>query len=180
MTTRRCLLHPQRNPDLDERALTQKLASLLGAKRLLWLSHGGLAGDDTDGHVDDITRFVSPTTVVTAVEADPRDANFAPLQDGLRRLSAMANHDGRPLEVVLLPMPSSVFARDGMRLPASDANFYLANGVVVVPTFGHARDAQALRILRRCCPTRDVVGIRCEALVEGLGALHCLSHQLPA
>jgi len=179
LTTEQCLLHPNRNPQLVRAEIEAHLREWLGVRHVLWLGEG-IAGDDTDGHVDDITRFVNATTVVTAVEPDPRDENHAPLQDGLRRLRAMADQDGRPLEVVQLPMPPAVFARDGKRLPASYANFHVANGVVVVPTFGHANDAKALRILRRCFPTRDVVGIRCEKVVEGLGALHCLSHQLPA
>ena len=179
LTTEQCLLNPNRNPQCLRAELEAHLRESLGIRHVLWLGEG-IAGDDTDGHVDDISRFVNPTTVVTAVEADPRDENFAPLQDGLRRLSAMADQDGRPLAVVPLPMPPAVFARDGRRLPASYANFYVGNGVVVVPTFGHARDARALKTLRRCFPTRDVVGIRCERVVEGLGALHCLSHQLPA
>ena len=179
LTTEACLLNPNRNPGYVRAEIEAHLREWLGVHHVLWLGEG-IAGDDTDGHVDDITRFVNPTTVVTAVEEDPRDENFGPLQDGLRRLRAMADQDGRPLEVVTLPMPPAVFARNGRRLPASYANFYVANGVVVVPTFGHARDRKALGILRRCFPGRDVVGIRCDPLVEGLGALHCLSHQLPA
>lgn len=179
LTTEQCLLDPNRNPRLVRAEIEAHLREGLGARHVLWLGEG-IAGDDTDGHVDDVTRFVNPTTVVTAVEEDPRDENFAPLRDGLRRLRAMADQDGRPLEIVRLPMPPAVFAPGGKRLPASYANFYVGNGVVVVPTFGHARDAQALRILRRCFPGRDVVGIRCEQVVEGLGALHCLSHQHPA
>ena len=179
LTTEQCLLNPNRNPELVRAEIEAHLREWLGVRLVLWLGEG-IAGDDTDGHIDDITRFVNPTTVVTAVEEDPRDENFAPLQDGFRRLGAMADQDGRPLEVVQLPMPPAVFARGGKRLPASYANFYVANGTVVVPTFGHARDAKALRILGRCFPRREVVGIRCEQVVEGLGALHCLSHQLPA
>jgi agmatine deiminase len=179
LTTEQCLLNPNRNPHLVREEIEAHLREWLGARQVLWLGEG-IAGDDTDGHVDDIARFVGPTTVLAAVEDDPADENHAPLRDNLRRLRAMADASGNPLAVVTLPMPPPITGADGRRLPASYANFYVANGTVVVPTFGHARDARALRILRRCFPTREVVGIRCERVVEGFGALHCLSQQLPA
>lgn len=178
LTTAQCLENPNRNPHLSREEIELRLREWLGVRHLLWLGDG-IEGDDTDGHVDDLTRFVDPTTVVTVVEDDPRDANFAPLRDNRRRLAAMADQDGRPLEVVTLPMPGRVVAGDGRRLPASYANFYVANACVCVPVFGHANDARALRVLGRCFPGRRVVPIRCERLVEGMGTLHCVTQQIP-
>jgi agmatine deiminase len=177
LTTSQCLLHPNRNPHLVKEEIEAQLREWLGVHHILWLGEG-IAGDDTDGHVDDVARFVNPTTVVAAVEEDPADPNFAPLRDNLRRLRAMADQDGRPLEVVPLPMPHPLLGRDGHRLPASYANFVIVNGAVAVPVFGTRRDGGAIRVLERCFPKRRVVGIRCEALVEGFGALHCLSQNL--
>jgi agmatine deiminase len=179
LTTTQCLLHRNRNPSLVREEIERELREALGVRHVLWLGEG-IVGDDTDGHVDDIARFVSPTAVVAAVEEDPKDPNHEPLVENLRRLSAMADQDGRPLEVVELPMPEPVFARDGRRLPASYANFYVANACVAVPVFGSRRDAAALRVLRRCFPGRAIVPIRCEHVVEGMGTLHCVTQQLPA
>jgi len=179
LTTEQCLLHPNRNPACSREEVEWHLREALGVRHVLWLGEG-IAGDDTDGHVDDITRFVSPRAVVTAVEEDPKDPNHAPLQDNLRRLRAMADQDGRPLEVVPLPMPEAVWAGDGRRLPASYANFYVANRCVCVPVFGQRRDAKALSVLRRCFPRREIVPVRCERFVEGMGAIHCVTQQLPA
>jgi agmatine deiminase len=179
LTTTQCLLHANRNPHLTREEVEQRLREWLGVTHVLWLGEG-IVGDDTDGHVDDLTRFVNPTTVVTAVEDDPRDENHAVLQENLRRLRAMADQDGRPLTVLTLPMPGRVTADDGRRLPASYANFYVANACVAVPVFGHANDARALKVLRRCFPRRTVVPIRCERLVEGMGTLHCVTQQIPA
>jgi agmatine deiminase len=137
-----------------------------------------VAGDDTDGHIDDIARFVSETTVVIAVEEDPADANYAPLQDNLRRLQAARDPRGRPYEVVTLPMPGPVLA-DGEPLPASYANFYVANGVVLLPVYGHANDRRAADVLQRLFPSRRVVPIDCEPLVWGMGAIHCVTQQQP-
>jgi agmatine deiminase len=179
LTTAQCLLHENRNPHLVKEEIEAHLREWLGVRHVLWIGEG-IAGDDTDGHVDDIARFVGPRTVVAAVEEDPRDENHAPLKENLRRLKAMADQDGRPLEVVPLPMPEAVFGPGGRRLPASYANFTIVNRAVAVPTFGTRRDAKALKTLARCFPGRSVVGIRCETVVGGYGALHCLSHQLPA
>ncbi|MHC5009748.1 MAG: agmatine deiminase family protein [Planctomycetota bacterium] len=178
LTTEECLLNTNRNPHLSREEIEAHLREWLGVRHVLWLGEG-IVGDDTDGHVDDVARFVNPRTVVTVVEDDPRDENHAPLRDNLRRLRAQADQDGRPLQVVALPMPEPVFSDAGTQLPASYANFYVMNRAVAVPTFGSKRDARALRILRRCFPRRRVVGIDCERIVEGFGALHCLSHQLP-
>ena len=178
LTTEACLLSPNRNPHLSRTAIEKALRDYLGIRHVGWLG-AGIAGDDTDGHVDEIARFVNPTTVVCAVEDDPADPNYAPLQDNLRRLHAMRDQDGRPLHIVRLPMPAAV-AHNGQRLPASYANFYVANAVVLVPTFGQAADQTALAILRRVFPSRRVCGIPSADLVVGLGGVHCLTMQQPA
>ena len=144
---------------------------------MIWLDRG-IAGDDTHGHVDDISRFVAADTVVTVVEPDPSQPNHAPLQENLRRLRAARDQDGNPLRVVELPMPGPVIF-DGERLPASYANFYIANGLVLVPTFNDRNDRLALNILADLFPDRDVVGIYAGDLVLGFGTLHCLTQQQP-
>jgi len=178
LTTTQCLLHENRNPRLTKEEIELRLREWLGVRHILWLGEG-IEGDDTDGHVDDITRFVDATTVVTVLEEDPKDKNHEPLLENLRRLEAMADQDGRPLTVVKLPMPGHVRALDGRRLPASYANFYVANACVCVPVFGHENDEEALRVLKRCFPSRAIVPIRCERLVEGMGTLHCVTQQIP-
>lgn len=178
LTTEQCLLHPNRNPDLDRVGIEVVLGNLLGVPYVLWLGEG-IAGDDTDGHVDDIARFVGPGTVVAAVQPDPRDPDHAPLADNLARLRGMTDANGRPLEVLELPMPEPLHDEAGERLPASYANFYVCNAAVCVPVFGSTRDQQALGILARCFPGREIVPLRCERLVEGLGALHCVTQQVP-
>ena len=179
LITEQCLLHPNRNPGLNRAGhRAPSLATTLGVCHVIWLGRG-IAGDDTDGHVDDVARFAGPDTVVCALESDPQDANFACLQDNFRRLQAATDARGRPLEVVSLPMPGRVGSLRE-RLPASYANFYIANGVVLVPTYGHANDDRALRILQDLFPGRRVVGIPCEPLVWGFGAIHCVTQQQPA
>lgn len=178
LTTEQCLLNPNRNPELSRRQIEETLRRFLGFRHLIWLGEG-IEGDDTDGHIDDLARFVNATTVVAAVEADPRDANEEPLQENLRRLSGAQDQDGRRLRVVTIPMPDRVEGPEG-RLPASYLNFYIANGVVLVPIFGQKKDAVALKILEELFPQRRVVGIRSEALLLGLGALHCVTHEEPA
>ena len=178
LTTEQCLLHPNRNPGLNRADIERHLRTTLGVCHVIWLGRG-IAGDDTDGHVDDVARFAGPDTVVCALESDPQDANFACLQDNFRRLQAATDARGRPLEVVSLPMPGRV-GSPRERLPASYANFYIANGVVLVPTYGHANDDRALRILQDLFPGRRVVGIPCEPLVWGFGAIHCVTQQQPA
>ncbi len=177
LTTEACLLNPNRNPQLDRAAIEDYLRAYLGVRHILWLGEG-IAGDDTDGHVDDLTRFVGPTTVVTAVEYDPADENYEPLQENLERLRGMTDEDGRPLTVVPLPMPPALH-HDGQRLPASYANFYIANGLVLLPAYDPERDAEAAAILTRLLPDREVVPIDCTDLVWGLGAFHCVTQQWP-
>jgi agmatine deiminase len=178
ITTEACLLNPNRNPSLTRERIEGYLRDYLGIRHILWLGEG-IAGDDTDGHVDDLTRFVDPTTLVTVVEDDPRDENHVPLQDNLRRLEAMRDQDGQPLRIVKLPMPRPLY-QDEQRLPASYANFYIANGVVLLPGYDRERDQLAQQILARCFPTRKVVVIDSRDLVWGLGSFHCVSQQWPA
>ena len=147
-------------------------------RHILWLGDG-IEGDDTDGHVDDLTRFVDPTTVVTVLEDDPSDPNYEPLRENLARLETMRDQDGAPLRVVSLPMPRPLY-HEGQRLPASYANFYIANGVVLLPTYDPERDERARATLQELFPTRRVIGIDCIDLVWGLGAFHCVTQQWPA
>jgi agmatine deiminase len=177
ITTEACLLNPNRNPQLDREQIESRLRQYLGVSHILWLGDG-IAGDDTHGHVDDLTRFVEPTTVVTVVEEDPADENYEPLQANLERLGTMRDQDGRPLRVVTLPMPRPLH-HEGQRLPASYANFYLANGLVLLPTYDPERDPEALATLGSLFPDREVVGIDCTDLVWGLGAFHCVTQQCP-
>jgi agmatine deiminase len=178
LTTESCLLNPNRNPQLTKPQIEQHLKDYLGVSHILWLGDG-IAGDDTDGHVDDLTRFVNPTTVVTVVEEDPADENFAPLRENLGRLRTMKDQAGRPLRVVELPMPRRI-EHEGQRLPASYANFYIANGLVLVPTYRDASDSLALTILQREFPDRRVVGVDSSELIWGLGSFHCITQQEPA
>ncbi len=178
LTTESCLLHPNRNPGLNRDEIEDYLRDYLGVRRVLWLGEG-IVGDDTDGHVDDIARFVGPATVVAAVEEDPADANHAPLAENLKRLGRMRDQDDRPLRVIPLPMPRPVFW-GAQRLPASYANFYVANRIVLVPTFDDPADARALGALRGVFPDRQVIGISSIDLIWGLGAFHCVTQQQPA
>jgi agmatine deiminase len=177
LTTEQCLLNDNRNPGMSRADIEQALSRCFGVSQILWLGDG-IVGDDTDGHIDDLTRFVAADRVVTVVEADPRDANYAPLKDNLERLRAIRLDDGRPLSIVELPMPDPQVGPDG-RLPASYANFYVGSEVVLLPTFACRQDAQAIATLQRCYPTRRVVPIDCRAVVVGLGTLHCLTQQIP-
>jgi agmatine deiminase len=179
LTTEECLLSPvqQRNPGLDRADLEKLFADYLGVRKVLWLGRG-IAGDDTHGHIDDLARFVAPATVVTVVERNPTDVNYEPLQENLRRLKGMTDLNGQPLRVIPLPMPTPVFFR-GQRLPASYANFYIANDRVLVPTFNDPRDRLALNILAVVLPDREVVGIHAIDLVWGFGTLHCMTQQQP-
>ena len=185
ITTEECLLSEvqQRNPGLGSEAetrakLEQAFHDHLGIEQVIWL-HRGCAGDDTHGHVDDITRFVAENKIVTAVEPNTADENHLPLAENLARLRAARNLAGEPFEIVTLPMPCPVYF-EGQRLPASYANFYIANGLVLVPTFNDANDRHALNTLAACFPDREVVGIHAVDLVWGLGTLHCMTQQEPA
>jgi agmatine deiminase len=180
LTTEECLLSStqQRNSGLGRAELEQVFADYLGVRRVIWLGRG-IAGDDTHGHIDDIARFVAPDTVLACVEPDPRDPNHEPLAENLGRLRAARDQDGKPLRVVELPMPAPVIFR-GQRLPASYANFYIANRLVLVPTFNDPNDRRALEILAGLFPGREVAGIHCGDLVWGLGTLHCMTQQQPA
>jgi len=183
LTTEQCLLNPNRNPQLSKSEIEQYLKNYLGVGKVLWLGEG-IVGDDTDGHIDDIARFVAPNVIVCAVEEDTEDANYELLQDNLLRLQRMTDANDRPFEIVTLPMPGvvggeSTDKRNLDRLPASYANFYIANGVVLAPVFGHANDARALETLQGLFSDRRVVGINCEPLVWGMGTIHCVTQQQP-
>ena len=183
LTTEQCLLNTNRNPQLSREEIEDYLKSYLGVTKVLWLGEG-IVGDDTDGHIDDIARFVSPNTIVCAVEDDPEDANYELLQDNLARLESMTDAQGRAFEIVTLPMPgvvggTSTDTRNLDRLPASYANFYIANSVVLAPVFGHPNDARAIETLQRVFPDRRVVAINCEPLVWGMGTIHCITQQQP-
>ena len=178
LTTESCLLHPNRNPQLDRYQIEQVLRDYLGVTHILWLD-GHIAGDDTDGHVDQIARFVKPQTVVIGLVEDPRDDNYEVLQENLRRLESMREQDGGPFRVVSLPTPEPIFL-DGRRLPASYANFYIANRQVLLPTFDDPHDRAASAILGELFPGRQVVGVPAGDLIWGLGAVHCITQQQPA
>jgi agmatine deiminase len=178
LTTESCLLNPNRNPTLKKNEIERHLRDFLGVTKILWLGDG-IEGDDTDGHIDDLTRFVSRTSVVTVVEEDEHDDNYEPLQLNLTRLREMSAEDDTPLTVRTLPMPGKI-VREGQRLPASYANFYIANKVVLMPAFNDPHDAWAAAVLREAFPTRRIVSIDCRELIWGLGAFHCLTQQQPA
>jgi agmatine deiminase len=177
MTTESCLLNPNRNPSLSRTEIEEYLRSYLGVTNILWLGDG-IAGDDTDGHIDDLARFVAPRTIVTVVESEPADANYRVLNDNLAQLQALRDVHGRAFTIETLPMPPALHY-DGTRLPASYANFYIVNGGVIVPTFDCAADAIAIATLARLFPDRRVVALPATDLVWGLGAVHCLTQQHP-
>ncbi len=180
LTTEECLLSKvqQRNAGMKREDYEKVFSEFLGIKNVIWLD-SGIAGDDTHGHVDDITRFVAPDTVVSAVESNPDDANYEPLRENLRRLREARDQDGKPLAIVELPMPSPVVF-EKRRLPASYANFYIANGIVLVPVFNDPNDRIALDILADLFPDREIVGIYSGDLIWGFGAMHCMTQQQPA
>jgi agmatine deiminase len=177
LTSEGCLLNPNRNPTLGRAEIEQRLRDYLGVTEILWLGDG-IEGDDTDGHVDDLTRFVRERTVVTVVEENHDDSNYEPLRENLARLREM-KWNGSPLEVVTLPMPAKI-VREDLRLPASYANFYIANECVLLPTFNDPNDAAAASTLQEVFPGRRIVPIDCTELIWGLGAFHCLTQQQPA
>jgi agmatine deiminase len=177
LTTTACLLNKNRNPHLNQQQIEEYLQKYYGVEQVLWLGDG-IIGDDTDGHIDDITRFVNEDTVVTVVEENKNDENYHILQENLQSLKAMRLLNGKQLNIVELPMPEPVIYED-QRLPASYANFYIANSAVVMPTYRSKNDAKALDILQQCFPDRKVVGIDSTDIIWGLGSFHCLSQQEP-
>jgi agmatine deiminase len=178
LTTTSCLLNPNRNPHLSRPEIEQYLHRYYGVENILWLGDG-IVGDDTDGHIDDLTRFVNETTVVTVIEENKTDENFSVLQENLKTLKKLRLENGKPMDIVELPMPAAV-VYDDMRLPASYANFYIGNKYVLVPTFRDKNDDRALQILQSCFPDRKVVGLDSVDIIWGLGSFHCLSQQEPS
>jgi agmatine deiminase len=178
LTTTSCLLHPNRNPGVGQAEIERHLKAFYGQRHVVWLGEG-IAGDDTDGHVDDLARFLGERLVVTAIEDDPSDANYRVLRANRRALDHARDADGRRFEILELPMPRPV-VHEGQRLPATYVNFLFVNGGLLVPTFGdRSRDRVALGRLQRALPRRRVSGVDCRALIWGLGAIHCLTQQQP-
>jgi agmatine deiminase len=178
LTTEACLLNENRNPHLSKEQIEDYLKAYLGVTNILWLGDG-IIGDDTDGHVDDMTRFINPTTIVTVLEDNEEDENYHILKENYERLLEMKDQDGKPFKIVTLPMPDPVFY-DDCRLPASYANFLIANNCVLLPTYRCANDQKAIDILQAEMPDRKIIGIDCTDLIWGLGAIHCVSQQEPA
>lgn len=180
LTTEECLQSnvQERNPGFNKRDYEELFRDYLGVTNVLWLKNG-IAGDDTHGHVDDLSRFVDPTTVVTIVEENPDEANYSALQENLELLKSMKDQDGKSLRIETLPMPAPVFF-ESQRLPASYANFYIANKLVLVPVFNDPNDRVALNTLVKLFPAREIVPIYCRDLVLGLGTIHCMTQQQPA
>jgi agmatine deiminase len=177
LTSRSCLLNKNRNPHLSQKEVEQNLADYYGIDQVLWVEDG-IVGDDTDGHIDDTTRFVNDQTVIAVIEPNKNDDNYTPLQKNLKQLQQMRLVNGKQLNIVELPMPKPVVDQ-GLRLPASYANFYIANDTVVVPTFKSKNEDQALDIIQAQFKTRKVVGIDATEIIWGLGSFHCLSQQEP-
>jgi len=177
MTSTACLLNSNRNPHLNQQQIEKYLCDYYGAEQILWVNDG-IVGDDTDGHIDDTVRFTNEDTVLTVVEENKQDANYQLLQDNLQQLKQMRLLNGKQLNIVELPMPDEV-VYDEQRLPASYANFYIANHAVIVPVFNCAKDDTALQIIQSCFPDRKVVGIDSTEIIWGLGSFHCMSQQEP-
>lgn len=178
LTSEACLLNPNRNPHLNKTQIEGYLKAYLGVTNILWLGDG-IIGDDTDGHIDDMTRFINPNTIVTAFEENPEDENYEILIENYERLLTMTDQDGKPFNIVKIPMPEPVYYED-VRLPASYANFLIANKCVLVPTYRSLNDQKAMDILQKHMPDRKIIGIDCTDLIWGLGAIHCVSQQEPA
>lgn len=179
LTTTSCLLNKNRNPGLSRARIEQYLKDYYGQTHVVWLGDG-IEGDDTDGHIDDLARFVDERTIVIGMEEDPRDANYDVLREARARLSRARDQQGRAFDIVEMPMPRPVVYQK-QRLPATYMNFYFVNGALLVPTFGQAsRDRKALAALQAGMPKRKVVGVDCRALIWGLGAIHCLTQQQPS
>jgi agmatine deiminase len=177
LTTDSCVLNPNRNDGIRRERMEDFLRNYLGASKIIWLS-GDLEGDDTDGHIDNLARFVNPTTIVCSLENNERDANFLGLKQNYERLKAAKDQDGNPIRIIPLPMPGYVGSKNE-RLPASYANFYITNNAVLVPTYEHANDEKALDILTTLFPERTIIPIPCKTLIWGLGGIHCLTQQQP-
>lgn len=177
LTTTDCLLNRNRNPDLSKKQIEQYLKDYYGQSHVCWLT-GGIEGDDTDGHVDDLARFIAPNKIVIGIETNRRDRNYKVLQDARKQLDALRDQDGNPFEIIEIPMPGRV-EYDGQRLPATYVNFYFVNGALLVPTYRHPNDARAIEILQSHLPRHKVIGIDCVELIWGLGAIHCLTQQQP-
>ncbi|HLN88429.1 MAG TPA: agmatine deiminase family protein, partial [Candidatus Binatia bacterium] len=177
LTTAQCLLNKNRNPTLDKTQIEKYLADYIGASHFIWLKCG-ILGDDTDGHIDDLARFVNPGTIVCAYQEDENDEDYDVLRENYEILCNSVDQDGKKLKIVKLPMPK-VISDEGQRLPASYTNFYIGNEKVLVPTFEQKNDRKALSILQDLFPTRKIVGIQCVDLVYGFGTIHCISQQQP-
>jgi agmatine deiminase len=178
LTTTDCLLNKNRNPHLSKKQIEQYLKDFYGQRHICWLT-GGIEGDDTDGHIDDLARFISPTQIVVGIEDDPKDANYRTLRSVRKQLDKLRDQDGSPFEMIEIPMPGIV-EHDGQRLPATYVNFYFVNGALLVPTYRHKKnDAKAMKILQKHLPKHKVIGIDCVELIWGLGAIHCLTQQQP-
>ena len=178
LTTTDCLLNKNRNPSLSKSRIEKYLKDFYGQKHICWLT-SGIAGDDTDGHVDDLARFIDSQTIVVGVEDDPKDENYRVLKSTVRQIEKLRDQDGRPFRIVQIPMPGMI-EYDGQRLPATYVNFYFVNGALLVPTYRNRRnDRKAIEILQAHLPKRKVIGIDCTELIWGLGAIHCLTQQQP-
>ena len=175
-------MNPNRNPGLSKADIEKNLKAYLGITNILWLKEG-IQGDDTSGHVDDLTRFVGPTTVVTAISEDPSDPDYKPLQENLKRLKTMKDQDGNSLEVISIPQPQPVFVSDEsgapFRIPASYANFYIGNEVVLLPVWNDPNDEKAIDVLKKYFPDRRMCAIDSRELTFGLGSFHCVTQQMP-
>jgi agmatine deiminase len=178
LTTTSCLLNKNRNPKLSKKQIEKYLCDYYGQKHVLWLGEG-IEGDDTDGHIDDLARFLDARTIAIGIETNKRDPNYAILQKARRALDKMRDQDGQPFTIVELPMPKPL-SIEGQRVPATYLNFYFVNGALLVPTFGQAdRDAEAIQILQESIKGRKVIGVNCRQLIWGLGAIHCFTQQQP-
>lgn len=180
LTTSRCLLSPERNPQLNRAQVEQKLNDYLGIERVLWLEHGYLAGDDTDSHIDTLARFCDANTITYVACDDPHDEHYAELKAMENELKAFRTKSGQPYQLIPLPWPQPQYADSGQRLPASYANFLIINQAVLAPTYNDPADAQALACLRLAFPHHEVIGIPCSALILQYGSLHCVTMQIPA
>ncbi|MBF0386554.1 MAG: agmatine deiminase family protein [Candidatus Omnitrophica bacterium] len=178
LTSESCLLNKNRNPQYSKAQIEALLKAGLGVKKILWLKDG-IVGDDTDGHIDDIARFTDPRTIVTVIEPNKADKNHEICAENLALLKSFRDLDGRPFRIVTLPMPDPVYYRKDERLPASYANFYIANGIVLLPVFGCPQDKQAISILQKLFKSRSIVPVDASDLIVGLGTCHCLSQQIP-